>query len=226
LKHPFSHISRRAPVNLLRSFLFQLHPKIIRESASPDYLGLCCYMDWRTSLSLARGSRIQFREDGFLVLGTERSSFQRWARPCSLHLSSNSELNVIGYNQIGRGSLVWVLPGGRLIIRGATTNGNNMLIAKEKVSIGRGTQIAWGVTICDHDFHKTYSKGTQNPETAPITIGDDVWIGMDAKILKGVNIGNRAIIAAGAVVTRDVPAHTLVAGVPARIVKRDVEFYG
>ena len=87
-------------------------------------------------------------------------------------------------------------------------------------------QIAWGVTICDHDFHKTYTDGNQNVETAPVNIGKNVWIGMDATILKGVTIGDGAIVAAGAIVTRDVPARTLVGGAPARILKENVDFRG
>ena len=56
----------------------------------------------------------------------------------------------------------------------------------------------------------------------PITIGKHVWIGQNAMILKGVNIGDGAVIAAGAVVTKDVPAGCLAAGVPAKVIKKDV----
>ena len=55
---------------------------------------------------------------------------------------------------------------------------------------------------------------------APIRIGDDVWIGANATVLPGVIIGDGAVVAAGAVVTRDVPAMTVVGGVPARVIKR------
>ena len=54
---------------------------------------------------------------------------------------------------------------------------------------------------------------------APIVIGDKVWIGANATVLPGVTIGKGAIVAAGAVVTRDVPPNTIVAGVPARVVR-------
>ena len=58
--------------------------------------------------------------------------------------------------------------------------------------------------------------------TKPIEIGDHVWIGLRAIILKGVKIGNGSVIAAGAVVTRDVPPYSLVAGVPARVIKENI----
>ena len=60
--------------------------------------------------------------------------------------------------------------------------------------------------------------------TQPISIGNHVWIGINVTILKGVKIGDGAIIAAGAVVTRDVPERCLAAGVPARVIKNNVSW--
>lgn len=60
--------------------------------------------------------------------------------------------------------------------------------------------------------------------SAPIVIGDHVWIGMNVIVLKGVTIGEGAVVSAGSVVTKDVPPHSLVAGVPAKVVKTDVEW--
>jgi len=57
-------------------------------------------------------------------------------------------------------------------------------------------------------------------KTAPVKIGDNVWIGMNAVILKGVTIGDNSVVAAGAVVTKSVPANTIVAGNPAVTVKK------
>ncbi|MCT3430976.1 hypothetical protein EFQ32_09720 [Limosilactobacillus fermentum] len=56
-------------------------------------------------------------------------------------------------------------------------------------------------------------------DIAKVTIGNDVWIGGKATILPGVTIGDNVVVAAGAVVTKDVPANTIVAGVPARVIK-------
>jgi acetyltransferase-like isoleucine patch superfamily enzyme len=58
-----------------------------------------------------------------------------------------------------------------------------------------------------------------------VRIGDHVWIGARAAVLKGVTIGDGAIVAAGAMVTHDVPARALVAGVPARLVREGVEWW-
>jgi acetyltransferase-like isoleucine patch superfamily enzyme len=73
------------------------------------------------------------------------------------------------------------------------------------------------VFIRDSDSHLI--SGSDRSATEPIRIGDRVWIGARAVILKGVTIGDGAIVAAGAVVTRDVEAGTLVAGVPAKYVR-------
>lgn len=90
------------------------------------------------------------------------------------------------------------------------------VMCKERVTIGEDCAIAWDVSIMDTNYH-WLSDGAPD---APVAIGDHVWIGARATILPGVTIGDGAVIAAGAVVNRDVAAHTLVAGVPAEPVRR------
>ena len=87
----------------------------------------------------------------------------------------------------------------------------------ESVAIGDRVIIAWDCNILDRDYH---SVDAMEERTAPVSIGNDVWIGCRSIVLKGVSIGDGAIVAAGSVVTRDVPAHTLVAGNPAQIKKK------
>lgn len=96
------------------------------------------------------------------------------------------------------------------------------LLAKDNITIGRNSTLAYQVTILTsanpHGPHNKLS--TLYPAmTAPVTIGNDVWVGAKAVILPGVTIGECSVVAAGAVVTKDVPPYTLVAGVPARVVK-------
>jgi acetyltransferase-like isoleucine patch superfamily enzyme len=94
------------------------------------------------------------------------------------------------------------------------------------ISVGKHCLLAGGVQVSDYDGHPVDAAlrrcGAPTPPEGvrPVTIGDDVWIGTGVLILKGVNVGDRSIIGAGAVVTRDVPADTVVAGNPARIVKQ------
>ncbi len=94
-----------------------------------------------------------------------------------------------------------------------------------RVSIGNNVLIATGVKIFDNNSHPVDSirRREKRPMTlddvGPVVIEDDAWIATNAMILKNVHIGKGAVIAAGAVVTRDVPSHTVVAGNPARVVK-------
>ena len=86
------------------------------------------------------------------------------------------------------------------------------------VTLGDGCLVGHNVVFATLDHDKR--PGRRGDMTAaPIVVGKDVWIGAHATILKGVTIGDDAIVAAGAVVTRDVPPNTIAAGVPARVVK-------
>jgi acetyltransferase-like isoleucine patch superfamily enzyme len=111
------------------------------------------------------------------------------------------------------------------------------IIAAEKIEIGDDVMISWGVTIVDHNSHSisfseraddvtNWRKGKKDwthVKVAPVTICDKVWIGFNALILKGVTIGEGAVVGAGAVVTKDVPAWTIVGGNPARIIREIAE---
>ncbi len=90
------------------------------------------------------------------------------------------------------------------------------------VTIGSHVNLAQGITVTalNHNFSDaTLRIDQQGVSTQPVTIGDDVWVGANAVILPGVTVGSHSVVAAGAVVTKDVPEHTLVAGVPAKVIK-------
>ena len=91
------------------------------------------------------------------------------------------------------------------------------------VTIGSHVNLAQGITVTglNHNFESTDKRiDEQGVSTLQVTIGDDIWIGANAAIMPGVTIGNHCVVAAGAVVTKDVPPHSLVAGVPAKIIKQ------
>jgi len=112
--------------------------------------------------------------------------------------------------------------------------GASHLVCRAAISIGDDTIVSWGVTIVDHDSHSIewrdrqhdvadWAKGQKRWDSVkidPVELGDRVWVGFGATILKGVTIGDGAVIAAQSVVTADVPPDVLVAGVPARVVRR------
>jgi maltose O-acetyltransferase len=105
----------------------------------------------------------------------------------------------------------------------AEINVGCFLLAKEKIEIGENSTLAYGVMILTsanpngphNKLSKLYPK-----MSAPVIIGKDVWVGANATILPGVSIGEFSIIAAGSVVTKDVPSGVLVAGNPAIIKKK------
>jgi len=122
---------------------------------------------------------------------------------------------------------------GRLTIGDYCYFTNAVLLCEMEVRIGNYVVIGWNATIADTDFHpiepaeriadaiacSPLGKGRARPtvERRPVVIEDDVWIGPNATILKGVRVGASAFVEAGALVTRDVPAGMRVIGNPAQI---------
>jgi len=96
------------------------------------------------------------------------------------------------------------------------------ICAAERISVGNDCLIGANVLIANTDFHpiaaqgRSYSK--ENVQTAPVVIGDNVFIGANAMILKGSRIGDNAVIGAGSVVTGDIPTDAVAAGAPARVI--------
>jgi maltose O-acetyltransferase len=111
------------------------------------------------------------------------------------------------------------LPGGRLEIGDGTfINAGISICAGELVRIGSRCQIGPRVMIVDNDFHVPGDPLTR-PESRPVILEDLVWLGAGVMVLKGVHIGRAATVAAGSVVTRDVPPGAIVGGVPARLIR-------
>jgi acetyltransferase-like isoleucine patch superfamily enzyme/O-antigen/teichoic acid export membrane protein len=115
-----------------------------------------------------------------------------------------------------------VFENGELELGSGYFNSNVKVRCKNKIKIGNNVAIAHDVTIMDSDAHAIDYAGHQM--TQPITIGDNVWIGSRAMILKGVNVGEGSIVAAGAIVTKDVPPNTIVAGSPAKVIRENVKW--
>lgn len=91
------------------------------------------------------------------------------------------------------------------------------------VIIGSHVNLAQGITVTalNHNFEDSEKRiDEQGVSTSAVVIEDDIWIGANAVVLPGVTIGHHSVVAAGAVVTKDVPPHSLVAGVPAKVIKQ------
>lgn len=91
------------------------------------------------------------------------------------------------------------------------------------VIIGSHVNLAQGITVTalNHIFEDSEKRiDEQGVSTSAVVIEDDIWIGANAVVLPGVTIGHHSVVAAGAVVTKDVPPHSLVAGIPAKVIKQ------
>jgi acetyltransferase-like isoleucine patch superfamily enzyme len=86
------------------------------------------------------------------------------------------------------------------------------------VKIGKNCLIGTYVNVMDCTFHNVQDR-SWNIDAEPVVIGDRVWLGNRCMIMKGVTIGDGAVVAACSLVTRDVPPNTMVVGVPARVVQ-------
>jgi acetyltransferase-like isoleucine patch superfamily enzyme len=148
----------------------------------------------------------------------------------------------IGNNTILDCLITFESPTGEVIIGNNVFIGRSKLICKSKIEIGDNVFMAWGTYVYDHNSHSLdyrerekdiaqqlldyrsgkffiENKNWDVVDTKPIKICSNAWIGMNCIILKGVTIGEGAVVGAGSVVTRDVPAWTVVGGNPAVVIK-------
>jgi acetyltransferase-like isoleucine patch superfamily enzyme len=146
-----------------------------------------------------------------------------WQSQCSLKIDEMSEVN---------GSLTFDKASASIAI-GKRVFMSGSLIAAQSIEIGDDVMVSWGVTVVDHNSHaisfskraddvinwRDRSKDWSNVKIAPVKISNKVWVGFNSIILKGVTIGEGAIVGAGSVITKDVPPWTIVAGNPARIIR-------
>lgn len=159
--------------------------------------------------------------EGTLVLNEEypRKSMKK----SILILHRNAQLKIKGNFLTFYDSEICVYEGGKLILGGSYINSGTQIRCMNEISIGNQCAIGRNVMIMDYDAHNIfYADGNENKDPAPVSIGQHVWIGAGATILKGVHIGDNAIVGARAVVTKDVKANTIVAGNPAKVIKENI----
>lgn len=165
--------------------------------------------------------------DGVLVAPDSKVHFEK------VSYRENCEL-VIGHGSIVQTAIVFERPGSTVRIGENTFVGGGLLATAQRISIGSDVLIAWGTTVVDHDSHSLHWSQRSNDVRdwysgrkdwscvlmKAVTIQDRAWLGFNCAVLKGVTIGEGAVVAACSVVTRDVPPYTLVAGNPAREVRK------
>ena len=129
-----------------------------------------------------------------------------------------------GQIQVGYGSYIQVGENAELSVGDSFINREVKIICNKKMTIGDGCIMAMGTVIRDNDggCHRILSPDYTNAK--PVRIGNHVWLGENSMVLKGVTIGDGAVIAASSVVTKDVPPHCLVAGSPAKVIRENIEW--
>lgn len=138
-----------------------------------------------------------------------------------LYIDDNSSLNV-GSFIVYAGSRITVNNGAELTMKSGYINQESVVECFNCIFIGEKVAISERVMIRDSNNHCIDNK--KDDVSKPIIIGNHVWIGMGATILSGVRIGDGAVVAAGAVVTSDVPERALDGGVPAKVIRENVEW--
>lgn len=161
-----------------------------------------------------------------LTIGDRLLLNERWegsaAVPGTFCVQKNAKVTVKGLFRLYSGGYVAVGENAVLTIGSGYMNNGGIICCFESITIGKGVKIGEQVMLRDSDNHELLQEGYR--KSKPIVIGDHVWIGARATVLKGVTVGEGAVIAAGAVVTHDVPPHALVAGVPARVIRENVQW--
>lgn len=142
-----------------------------------------------------------------------------------LKLHDRAKMYVNGEFKAFYQSSIEVFQDGLLELGNSYINSGCIISCGKHITIGDGCAIARNVAIYDSDFHMIQDQyGTcQNPASS-IRIGNHVWIGVGAILLKGITVGDGAVIGAGTVVTRDVPENSMVVGAPAKVIKENVRW--
>jgi acetyltransferase-like isoleucine patch superfamily enzyme len=176
-------------------------------------------IDGKTKLTMSKNAQII--NNGYLKLGLD-NHFLPSTQPCRLTMAENSKLVINGTVNIAKGAFIEVQKNANLELNdNVPINANVLIVATNSIKIGERTGIGWDVEICDTAFHQI---GDDPNITAPIQIGSHVLITSHCRIMKGVKIGDGAVIAMGSIVTRDIPPGCLAGGVPAKVIKQNIEW--
>ena len=200
-------------IHYMRTVYYNLFSRKITKSKNKKII-----LSKNSLLSLNTNSSIVLK--GSLYLGDD--SIKGSKRETSIRLDKNAILEVRDGFSVYYGGDIIVFHDAKLFLGSGFFNSNVKIRCTESITIGNNVAISHDVTIMDSDAHEITTDNYV--KTKPISIGDNVWIGTRATILKGVHIGNGAIIGAGAVVSKDVPPNCIVAGVPAKIIKENVSW--
>jgi len=147
---------------------------------------------------------VKIRKGGRLIIGDDvQINSSRWA---NAHI-------------VDGGMNLFVGAGAQLIIADGAGISGSRIVAIQRIGIGQGAMIGAGCLICDSDMHEIPLGSPNGVSTKPIVVGPRVFIGAQSIILKGVEIGQGSVVAAGSLVTKSMLSNSLVGGNPAKVIK-------
>lgn len=172
----------------------------------------------KSIVSIDRSAKVEMGQGELVVNDTWFSTRER-RYASEFRLDKDSVFICEGDFKLVQGASIYVGPGAKLVLHGGGSflNTNSTLNCFHHIEIGKKCAISDNVCIADSDSN--FIDGHKEKATAPIIIGDHMWIGKNVTIVKGVEIGSGAVIGAGSVVTKDVPCNMVVAGNPAKPIK-------
>ena len=178
---------------------------------------------WTSSLIVWRNEGIIEAENLIIGLASNRLGLVPYSRGI-VEVKQGGSIKTGRGVRIALGCKIFV--DGKLEIGSGTyLNPNSHLVVHQAITIGRNCAIGWNFQAMDTDLHQMLdSSGRAIGSDQPIAIGNRVWVGANVTVCKGVHIGDGAVIATGSVVTRNVSAGTMVGGVPARLIKENVNW--
>ena len=201
----------------LSSWRTFLYVNFISKNVKKDSI-MPCVLHPNSIIQLDDKSKLILK--GFLEIGIRQ--VKKSKKESRILLEEGSSMLVDGNFKIYAGSYIRVIKNSKLIVHSSFINENVQITCGESIEIGSGCAIGRDVIIRSYDGHRILNESYKI--SAPIKIGNHVWIGQRAMILKGVTIGDGAVVAAGAIVTKDVPPHSIVAGIPARVISNNVQW--
>jgi acetyltransferase-like isoleucine patch superfamily enzyme len=173
----------------------------------------------RTRIKIGRGSKVIIPRGSFFFVG-----FVHYGpTPAAVHIGRGATLSVEGTVLIRKAARVFVHDGAHLEMHsGSGVADYTTVTCFDHIVFHEGSGTSWYCNVLDTNGHVVVVDGDPKPASAPVVFGPKALIGSFVTVLPGVTIGEGALVAAGSVVTKDVPPHSLAGGNPAKVLSSDI----
>ncbi len=202
-------------------WIFLTHMSILRSLLLSARFRGWFLVSRRTRIKIGRGSKVSIGRGSFFLVGFVHYG----ATPAAIHLGRGATLSIEGTVLIRKGARVFVHDGAHLEMHpGSGVADYTTVTCFDHIVFGAHSGASWYCNVLDTNGHVIVVDGERKPASAPVVFGPNALAGSFVTILPGVTLGEGSMVAAGSVVTKDVPPHSLVGGNPARVLSRDIEW--